>query len=125
MDVVGYSERGLLNAIFFTVAHEINGADLVNQLISLAKWPHRETPTLGQCERIMIEQSFSGFGTCDAVLLFGPKETGQVIFVEAKRYGCLVSGTNSTKVAKRARNTKACPVICSASFSLSSAWHEP
>lgn len=87
IQLLGYSERGFFNALFFCLKHHPKGASLLQQLLTRATWPGLETvpPSFGRCETVFIEQSFSDFGEPDAVLLMRNGEQRQSLFIEGKR----------------------------------------
>jgi hypothetical protein len=87
MDILGYSERGLINSLLYAIRYRENASTLVSRLMRTAHWPARSemaTQQFDHCKLIMIEQSFSDFGDADAVLLFG-EERGPSVFLEGKR----------------------------------------
>jgi hypothetical protein len=85
MNVLGYSERGIVNALFHEISYSGNADRLFHQLISLASFPFtKERPPTGKID-LFIEQSFSDFGDADALALINP-ESGEKcsLFIEAK-----------------------------------------
>lgn len=87
MQVLGYSERGVINSFFYEMAytHKVAFQDFLNliqPMIDGVKLPAFEA--VGE-PTIYIEQSFSNFGDADAVILFEDKIIGNtVLFIEAK-----------------------------------------
>jgi hypothetical protein len=93
MDILGYSERGLINSLLYAIRYRENASTLVGRLMRTAHWPARSemaTEQFDHCKLIMIEQSFSDFGDADAVLLFG-QERGPSVFLEGKRGSMLAA----------------------------------
>lgn len=85
MEILGYSERGLLTSLLYEIAQKENPFSTLSKLLNLAVFPfhafdHGEI--LGA--EVFIEHSFSDFGDADAFLLL-TCETGQIsVFIEAK-----------------------------------------
>lgn len=89
MEILGYSERGIINSFFYEMAL-INKSTfqsflkLIKPLVegtNLPDFEAKESTTL----KIIIEPSFSEFGDSDAVILFEDKNLGNtVLFIEAK-----------------------------------------
>jgi len=84
MKIIGYSERGLINSLFYEIKFSHNNLQLLNSLLSLVDFPYRKVNFQISEAKIFIEQSFSDFGDADAVLLVNNQGNKQVIFVEAK-----------------------------------------
>lgn len=85
MRLLGYSERGLVNALFHEIAASADADRLFGNLISKAVFPFTATgPPIGAVE-ILIEQSFSDFGDSDALALIGVDGIPRsAVFFEAK-----------------------------------------
>jgi hypothetical protein len=83
--VIGYSERGIMNALFYEIQNSRNPNKLLSELLSNAKFPCRGTidKDVSSAE-ILIEQSFSNFGDADLVLLLVTGRHRISIFAEAK-----------------------------------------
>jgi hypothetical protein len=84
----GYSERGMMNAICYDIAHSSDPLSRLKGFLSQSQFRQGgETPTLEgiQEARVIVEQSFSKFGTLDVLILLdhlgGNK---QAFLVEAK-----------------------------------------
>src|SRR5689334_2323726 len=90
MNLLGYSERGLVNALFYECFYAGHaGPALVHELLTLVRWPlllatHTFIDT-ARCETVLIEQSLSDFGDSDAILLFDSDAGRASLFLEAKR----------------------------------------
>lgn len=88
LKVFGYSERGMLNALFYEMKYSTRGDQLLRDFLGLCEFPF-ETPkpdfTQVQAATIIIEQSFSDYGDLDVLLLLddvsGRKRS---VFIEAK-----------------------------------------
>lgn len=93
MQVLGYSERGVINSFFYEMAftHLSKSIELFDEFIKLIK-PMIDGVKLpkfklksGTLPTIIIEPSFSDFGDADAVIMFEDENIGKtVLFVEAK-----------------------------------------
>ena len=69
IDIIGYSERGIVNALFYEIVRSSNPSGLLHALLDRATFPFaRCRPVRGNAE-ILIEQSFSDFGDCDALVM--------------------------------------------------------
>ena len=87
MNVTGYSERGLINALFYEINYSGNSSELIRGLLSLISFPYKnngiDTEKILDVD-ILIEQSLSDFGDADAILLLNNIISKQAIFIEAK-----------------------------------------
>lgn len=85
MDILGYSERGLLNALFYEIAESAIPEEKLTRVIWQRSFPSREQrPPVGTTE-VLMEQSFSDFGDADAVVLIdSPSVSACSVFIEAK-----------------------------------------
>ena len=85
MHIIGYSERGIVNALFYEIAHSSSPDILLGQLLERTTFPHTpERPAIDEPE-VLIEQGFSDFGDADAVILgVAPNRSRTCIFCEAK-----------------------------------------
>jgi hypothetical protein len=94
-DLVGYSERGMINALFYDMGAEPNDEERLARLsdfLGQCLFPSRDPPypfrgIRLQSAKIRIEQSFSDFGDLDALLLLEeatdpPRK--HAVFIEAK-----------------------------------------
>jgi hypothetical protein len=92
MKITGYSERGLLNSLFYEISHSANSCSLINKLVSCATFPFTTQKPIIVDGEILIEQSFSDFGDADIIILFtDDKNQGCSIFIEAKVRHCQTS----------------------------------
>jgi hypothetical protein len=85
MNVLGYSERGILNALFSEMARSPDASGLLHSFLAKASFPFTQArPLLGEAD-VLVEQSFSDFGESDAVVLIRDREEKTCsVFVEAK-----------------------------------------
>ena len=83
MEVLGYSETGIIGSLFYEM-RERKTPELVAKLLSLASFPYREVAFDVRSSKVFIDQSFSDFGTADALLLVENGGIKQAIFIEAK-----------------------------------------
>jgi hypothetical protein len=72
--VLGYSERGLVNAFVYDCLHSGNGKQIVTNLLAVCRWPlwEQDLPwTHGTCLSVtaLVEKSLSDFGDSDLILL--------------------------------------------------------
>jgi len=89
MKVLGYSERGLVNALFYEMRFSVHGTDMLRAFLENARFVHpgdRLNPFTHAT--VLIEQSFSDFGDADAVILLDGESSKQCVFVEAKVKTC-------------------------------------
>lgn len=84
MEILGYSERGLINSLFYELKYSPDNLQLLNNLLSLVSFPYRTVNFQISEAKILVEQSFSDFGDADLVLLVNNVKSKQVIFIEAK-----------------------------------------
>jgi len=84
MEILGYSERGLINSLCYELKYSPDNLQLLNNLLSLVSFPYRMVNFQISEAKILIEQSFSDFGDADLVLLVNNIKSKQVIFIEAK-----------------------------------------
>lgn len=89
MEVLGYSERGLINSLFYELKYSEKNLDKLNKLLSLADFPYKENKgdrfnfNISRA-KILIEQSFSQFRDADIVLMIENNNKQQIVFIEAK-----------------------------------------
>ena len=81
MEILGYSERGIINSLIFNIGGK---KELMNRFIELIALP---APfELGQPTdyTILLEQSFSDFGDADLVIIihYEKPKLNKVLFVE-------------------------------------------
>ena len=83
--VLGYSERGIINSLFYEIQKSIKANQLIGELLSKAIFPYREKMEFDIISsEILLEQSFSDFGDADLVLLLNTGKKKIAIFAEAK-----------------------------------------
>ena len=84
MEIMGYSERGLLNSLFYEIRYSQNNLQLLNGFLSLVSIPYFNIHFRIRNAKILIEESFSDFGDADSVLLIDNNGSKQSVFIEAK-----------------------------------------
>ena len=84
MEILGYSERGVLYSLIYEISFSENSLRLLEEFLSLATFPYRETTFQLSGAEVLIEQSFSEFGVPDLIALIHNTGRKQVVFVEAK-----------------------------------------
>jgi hypothetical protein len=86
MELLGYSERGAVNALFHEIYYAQHSETLLHGLLSLAQFPFcaDAMPPPVSAAQVLLEQSFSDFGDADVVVLTKSAEHKTAIFLEAK-----------------------------------------
>src|SRR5262245_16229432 len=88
MQLLGYSERGFINAFFYGILHHPDPSEMIRGFLTLAKGPIQEIlPEIARTatvDLVLIEQSFSDFGDADVLILVTLQEKA-AFFCEAKR----------------------------------------
>jgi len=85
LKLTAYSERGIVNALFYEIFHSKNGDSLLEGLLAIARFPgHEKTSLPIKSAKIFVEQSFSHFGDADVLILLNTGVKKVSIFVEAK-----------------------------------------
>lgn len=85
MEIIGYSERGLLNSLLYEIRYSKNNLRLFNGFLSLISFPYGNEVCFDINDaKILTEQSFSDFGDADSLLLLDNSQNKQCVFVEAK-----------------------------------------
>lgn len=84
MEIIGYSERGLINSLLYEIKFSQNSLENLNQFLKLIAFPYRDINFRITTAKILIEQSFSDFGDADLVFLVNNSGNKQIIFIEAK-----------------------------------------
>jgi hypothetical protein len=82
--ILGYSERGMLNSLFYELSHRNAGRTLLGQLLDNNYFPDCVGSFKVSEATILMEQSFSDFGDADVVLLIDNGDHKQSLFIEAK-----------------------------------------
>jgi len=84
--LLGYSERGMVNALCDDMAHSLDPASAVSSFLSWFDFPALQ-PDFSNVENatLLVEQSFSDFGDLDLLILVeNNDETLQAVLIEAK-----------------------------------------
>lgn len=84
IEVRGYSERGMINAMMYEMNYAPDGIEMLRNFLKLCVFPNVNPDFENfQSARIRIEQSFSDFGDLDLLILLegNPKQS---VFLEAK-----------------------------------------
>ncbi len=84
MDIKGYSERGMVNSLFYEMKYREDGDGLLGEFVSLIKFPKYYQGFKISGGSVYIEQSYSDFGQADAVILVENLYKKQSLFIEAK-----------------------------------------
>src|SRR5262245_25993298 len=89
MKLLGYSERGFINAFFYGVFHHQNPSEVIRGFLALAHWPlldgQPQVVESACVDIILIEQSFSDFGDADVLILASTPQEKVAFCCEAKR----------------------------------------
>lgn len=82
---MGYSERGVINALFYELAYSSDPLRLLEEFLSLAHFSAAGRISTHLTDaHVLIEQSLSDFGDADAILLLDAATTKSAVFLEAK-----------------------------------------
>lgn len=85
MKIIGYSERGAVNALFYELLCSGKPLHLLEQFLSLVECPEFKKSSAALTDaNVFIEQSLSDFGDADVILLLDAGKTKSVIFLEVK-----------------------------------------
>lgn len=89
VEIMGYSERGCLNAVLYDIRYHEKSLDILKELLNNIRSPFLSDlnePKFKDITKaeILIEQSFSEFGDADAVFMIEHPEDKSIIFLEAK-----------------------------------------
>lgn len=109
MRILGYSERGIINALLYEIQTSPDAEPLLEMLLAQAVFPFVGNSAFSVASaEVLIEQSFSDFGDADAVFLIKTGKQRISVFVEAKvkpsqtarwliedEFGKFVAGTRS------------------------------
>jgi hypothetical protein len=85
--LLGYSERGMVNALCYDIAHSDEAVAAVSTFLSWFDFPGSERPNISNIHNatILVEQSFSDFGDLDLLVLIENKDnTRQAVLIESK-----------------------------------------
>ncbi|RKR11568.1 hypothetical protein C8C83_3306 [Flavobacterium sp. 90] len=84
MKILGYSERGIINSLIFSIGED---KELMREFVKLINVPEIEEPNNIIIDyTILLEQSFSRFGDSDLIIILeyeNPKDK-RVLFIEGK-----------------------------------------
>ena len=86
MEILGYSERGIINALLYDILNSSTPTTLISDLLNLTIFINKKEEVefnISEC-KVLIEQSFSDFGDSDVLLLVENCGKKQAIFLEAK-----------------------------------------
>lgn len=85
MKITGYSERGVINALFYEITNKNHSTELLQEFLAQARFPAGGPIKVGLTDaQVLIEQSLSDFGDADAVLLLDSAKSKTAVFLEAK-----------------------------------------
>jgi len=89
MDIIGYSERGMINSFFYELKYSREPLKILKDVLTYISFPFKKTDLLKSEDiiisaKVLIEQSFADFGTSDIVLLLDTSKEKYSIFLEAK-----------------------------------------
>jgi hypothetical protein len=85
MQIRGYSERGMINALFYGMMFSTNRNFLFSKLLKLIK-PRINFSKI-ESIKVYIEPSLSEYGTSDCIVSFEANNRNNVMFLEAKIKG--------------------------------------
>lgn len=113
LEIRGYSERGVLNALCYEMRYSPNALKLLRDCLQLCSFPDRK-PSFDdfRSAKFLIEQSFSDFGDLDLlILLDGNRKQSVLLEAKVKTYQ-----SNSWTVQKEWTAFKRSPVPTSNLF---------
>ena len=84
MEILGYSERGMINSLFYEIFYRDDRNGLMQKLLSTIQFKNDDIKLLVSDSKIYIEQSLSDFGDSDAILLIDGISNKYTVFIEAK-----------------------------------------
>lgn len=81
--IIGYSERGIINSLIFTIGEDKR---LISEFIGLISLPNKIEIGEPQRYTILLEQSFSRFGDADLIIIIHYEDPIKniVLFIEGK-----------------------------------------
>lgn len=86
MTILGYSERGVINSLIYNIGYDKNQ---LTDFIKLINIPTAINIGVPNDYEIIMEQSFSQFGSSDLIIIINPnKEDKIALFFEAKVMTC-------------------------------------
>lgn len=85
MEIIGYSERGVVSSLFYEIFYSPSPEQLLAGLTASAHFPFapRAAAVIDQAA-VLLEQSLSDFGDTDAILLLEVTGGPMAVFVDAK-----------------------------------------
>ncbi len=84
VELLGYSERGILNALLYEIYYADNGDCLLRELLAEARFLFTEDKPPPGSATIFVEQSLAQFGDADAIIVIESDAGKCVVFGEAK-----------------------------------------
>ena len=81
MEIIGYSERGIINALIFSIGKDKSLMDKFFQLLDIQELKGVADPIDYE---ILLEQSFSDFGDADLIIIMKYPDCQKIIFIEGK-----------------------------------------
>ena len=85
MKILGYSERGIINVLFYEINYSQHPESLLHDFLSKVKFPFLDGYHITvESSEVLIEQSFSDFGDSDVLLMINTGKNHISIFIEAK-----------------------------------------
>jgi hypothetical protein len=85
MNILGYSERGAINALLFEIAFSNDSVNILRRLIDRALFTDCDLAVHElRSATALVEQSLSDFGDADAILLLDSLQKKSVVFIEGK-----------------------------------------
>ena len=86
VELLGYSERGMVNALCTDILFSSEPLDRLKEFLGWCIFPPKLGPQIDKIisARLIVEQSFSDFGTPDLLILLDYEKSKQLIIVEAK-----------------------------------------
>lgn len=85
MKIFGYSDRGIINTLFYEIGFNKNSKQILLDIFKHSNFPNSQLPWKIMNCQIMIEQSFSDFGDADILALISEDLSNKYsVFIEAK-----------------------------------------
>ena len=85
MEIIGYSERGILSSLLYEINYTKNSIDLLDSFFKMILFPLRGKPRVSITDaKVLVEHSLSEFGDTDAILLLDTDQGKKTVFIEAK-----------------------------------------
>ena len=88
MKILGYSERGIINSLIFSIGQvkKAKGNELMARFLSEVKLPEKLVLVNPLKYTVLLEQSFSRFGDSDLVIIihYADPEENKILFIEGK-----------------------------------------